>query len=77
MNTWDVPEKVPKEKAAIQQRGQLGAQASSHDLSVGHSGDFPKYPVLVLLWDESNRNTHMHTDELSICVIVCRFWKCK
>lgn len=53
MNTWDVPEKVPKEKAAIQQRGQLGAQASSHDLSVGHSGDFPKYPVLVLLWDES------------------------
>lgn len=39
MNAWDVPEEVPKEKAAVQQRGQLGAQVSSHDLRVGHSSD--------------------------------------
>lgn len=44
LNAWDVPEEVSKEKATIQQRGQLGAQASFHDLSVGHSGDMSYVP---------------------------------
>lgn len=72
VNAGDVPEEVLREKAAIQQRGQLGAQTSS--LSVWDTVvTFPKYLILVQWWDEFYINTHIPIDKLSICVIVCRF----